>query len=251
MGWVEVNTGLVHKTAQEKPALPAQDEKDPAEELSQHRGEADTAKTSMVTQACAEPADNAACDDFAGDVGTAPGEEPASEQEDHHGTFVAEQALGAQLLRAVRERVGRAEKSVLRSMAEQRGLPEEHLADLLAKARALETAEPAQQERQTDTAEERLRRKLLQNEVARVGGEMGLLDADVALRLLEEGFAKVESDGEVTGVRESLESLRQRKGYLFAPTARTAWAQRVGTAAPALAGGVEEAFYRKNPALRK
>lgn len=253
MGWMEITTGLVRNAERENPALPTQSEETDAVGVPRLTEEAAMAGEATAAQAVAELDEAHARASAARDAGASatPGEVTGLEHGETPETLGAEQALGAQLLRAVNERVGRAEKSVLRSMAEQRGLPEERLADLLAKARSQDKPEPTPQEQQADTAEERLRRRLLQNEVARVGGEMGLLDADVALRLLEEGFAKVENDGEVTGVRESLESLRQRKGYLFAPTVRTAWAQRVGTAAPALAGGVEEAFYRKNPALRK
>ena len=48
----------------------------------------------------------------------------------------------------------------------------------------------------------------------------------------------------------TIAALRKEKGYLFA-TGTAAWAQRVGAGgAPALTG-VEEAFYRKNPGLRR
>ena len=71
-----------------------------------------------------------------------------------------------------------------------------------------------------------------------------------------EGMAKLKAvfakeNGTVTGVREALETLKQRKGYLFAPPARGAWAQRVSAGGVQPLTGVEEAFYRKNPGLRK
>ena len=156
------------------------------------------------------------------------------------------------LLRAVEERTCRAEKSVLRSMAEQSGMEEQALAEMLAQARARQVGETAPEERKRlETADERIRSRLLLAEVKAVGAELGLLDADAALRLLGTDAASVAEDGAVSGVREALEALKQQKGYLFAPPARAAWAQRIGSGAPSAMSGVEEAFYRKNPTLRR
>ncbi|MDD3212945.1 MAG: hypothetical protein PHY64_04700 [Eubacteriales bacterium] len=161
----------------------------------------------------------------------------------------AQAALKKTLLKAVAERKRRAENSVLRSMAEQNGVPEDELAALLHEAQS-ESGLP-------DEANERLAaitasatRRLLLAEVKSIGSELGLLDADVALRLIDPDALSVEEDGSVTGVREALDALKQDKKYLFSPSGRRAWAQRVGGGAPQISG-VEEAFYRKNPALRR
>ena len=97
---------------------------------------------------------------------------------------------------------------------------------------------------------EAIRRKLLNAEIRTIGAEMGLLDAEAALRLMPPEAVTVNAQGEVAGVREALTALQQHKGYLFARAARGAWAQRMGDSAPRLTG-VEVAFYRKNPTLRK
>lgn len=97
---------------------------------------------------------------------------------------------------------------------------------------------------------EAIRQKLLTAEIRSVGAELGLIDAEAALRLMPPEAVTVSAQGDVTGVREALTALQQRKGYLFARAARGAWAQRMGDSAPRLTG-VEEAFYRKNPTLKK
>lgn len=97
---------------------------------------------------------------------------------------------------------------------------------------------------------EAIRQKLLTAEIRSVGAELGLLDPEAALRLMPPEAVTVNALGEVAGVRVALTALQQSKGYLFARSARGAWAQRMGDSAPRLTG-VEEAFYRKNPTLKK
>jgi hypothetical protein len=162
------------------------------------------------------------------------------------------EALKASLLKAVEERARRAESAVVRSMAEQSGVPEETLAEMLASARKqqAQTLPPEAQER-LNALNADVRRRLTMAEVKNVGAEMGLRDAEVALSLLDVDALTVDGDGSVNGVREALESLKARKGYLFAAPGRGAWAQRVSAGGEAQLSGVEEAFYRKNPALRR
>jgi len=156
------------------------------------------------------------------------------------------------LLKAIEERTSRAEKSVLRSMAEQTGVDEASLADLLAKARTEQAAElPPETQEKLDAANARLTKRLLEAEVKAIGAELGLIDADVALTLLDTTGVTIAEDGAVSGVREALEALRQRKRYLFTAGSRSAWAQKVGTGGASALSGVEEAFYRKNPTLKK
>jgi hypothetical protein len=156
------------------------------------------------------------------------------------------------LLKAVEERARRAEGSVLRSMAEQNGVPEAELARMLDEARADRTeAIPPEARRKLDALNESASHRLLMAEVKNVGAELGLLDAEVALSLMNPETLTVAEDCAVTGVREALESLKQRKGYLFAQAGRGAWAQKVSSGGAPPLTGVEEAFYRKNPALRR
>jgi len=97
---------------------------------------------------------------------------------------------------------------------------------------------------------ESIRQKLLAAEIRSVGAELGLIDTEAALQLMPPDAVTVSADGDVTGVREALTELRQHKGYLFTRNGHGAWAQRMGESTPRLTG-VEEAFYRKNPTLRK
>lgn len=94
-----------------------------------------------------------------------------------------------------------------------------------------------------------LGRRLVAAELRRIGEQMGLVDAEVALALIDPEAMTVSEAGEVAGVTEALNALKAQKGYLFA-RAGGAWAERLGGGLASISG-VEEAFYRKNPALRK
>ena len=197
--------------------------------------------------------------------GESPAAAPADEQAEAQASPEAEanpeaepangdnpEALKVALLKAVEERTRRAESSVVRSMADQHALPEAALAEMLASARAAQAeALPPEAQARLDALNADLTRRLTLAEVKSVGAEIGLIDPDVAMTFLDTSALTIGEDGTVTGVREALESLRQRKGYLFAPPARGAWAQRVSAGGAAQLSGVEEAFYRKNPALRR
>ncbi len=195
-------------------------------------------------------------------------------------------AFAHTLLRAVEGRARRAERGVLRSMAAQSGVAEEALAQLLTDARAerdaqaepdagsetgappegLETpdagvrpdADPApvagEQPAAPDPRDARadlLARQLIAAEVRRVGAEMGLWDAEVALTLIPPKALTINAAGEVEGVGDALKALRACKGYLFGRAGGGAWAQKLDGGGLAPVSGVEEAFYRKNPALRR
>lgn len=165
--------------------------------------------------------------------------------------LTAENSLTETLLKAVQDRTRRAESSVLRSMAEQNGMPETELAALLQKARETEpVALPPDLQAKLEAAQQSADRRLLMAEVKTVGAEMGLVDAEVALQLMDSGAMTIGEDGAVSGVKEALLALKARKAYLFAP-AQNAWAQRVSGSGAQPMSGVEEAFYRKNPTLRK
>ena len=160
--------------------------------------------------------------------------------------------LAETLLKAIEERTSRAEKSVLRSMALQTGVDEQTLSDLLARARAAQPETlPPETQAKLDEANARVTQRLVLAEVKAIGAEMGLVDADAALALMDTSGIAVGEDGLVTGVREALEALRTTKRYLFAQGGRGAWAQKVGNGGIGMLSGVEEAFYRKNPTLKK
>lgn len=166
---------------------------------------------------------------------------------------VADGELAQTLLKAVEERLARAEKSVVRSMAGQNGMEEAELTRLLAQARAAggEAAPAPESAQQFEQLKTRWRERLLAAEVKTVGTELGLLDGEVALKLMDAAALTVAEDGTVGGVREALTALKQSKGYLFGQATRGAWAQKLGFSGIPPLSGVEEAFYRKNPALRR
>ena len=121
-------------------------------------------------------------------------------------------------------------------------------------ATAAQAAPPPQtEETKTPTLQEDrsavLGRRLVAAELRRIGEQMGLVDAEVALALIDPEAMTVSETGEVAGVTEALNALKAQKGYLFA-RAGGAWAERLGGGLAPISG-VEEAFYRKNPALRK
>ncbi|HNW87668.1 MAG TPA: hypothetical protein PLP25_01555 [Candidatus Limiplasma sp.] len=190
---------------------------------------------------------------LARDAGDSPqASAPEQAAPDAQATPAVDEALTETLLKAVQDRSARAEKSVLHSMAEQSGVDEQTLTALLAQTRADNAAElsPEAQQR-LDEANARVTQRLLMAEVKSVGAELGLIDADAALRLMDTAGVTITPEDGVTGVREVLEALRESKRYLFAPGGRGAWAQRVSDGGTAALSGVEEAFYRKNPNLRK
>jgi hypothetical protein len=126
-------------------------------------------------------------------------------------------------------------------------MAEEALTQMLTQARGAD-AQGGEAEQLRERGE-LLGRRLAAAEVRRVGAEMGLVDAEIALTLLDPAALAVNEAGEVAGVRDALAALKAEKGYLFA-RAGGAWAERLGGGLVPLTG-VEEAFYRKNPALRK
>ena len=125
------------------------------------------------------------------------------------------QALAGTLLKAVQERLQRAEKSVLRSMAEQNGMDAEALGALLQSARA----EAVQAEAKPDARTAQLTQRLVAAELKSIGADLGLLDAEVALRLIDPETISVTEEGSVMGLREALMALKSSKGYLFKQTA--------------------------------
>ena len=57
-------------------------------------------------------------------------------------------------------------------------------------------------------------RRLIAAEIREVGAEMGLIDPEAALVLMDASGVAVNDDGSVSGVKEALETLLARKPYL-------------------------------------
>lgn len=138
------------------------------------------------------------------------------------------QAITQAVLNAVDARTQRAERSALRSMAEQYSMTEAELTDLLTKARdERANAIPPEVQQRIDEATERANNLLISAEVRNVGQQMGLIDAETALLLLDRTGVTVEEGGTVNGVQDALNALKAAKPYLFA-AAPAAWGQKQG-----------------------
>ena len=135
------------------------------------------------------------------------------------------------LMKALDDRTSRAEKGVLKSMAEQYGFTEDEAKDIMEKAKAEKASQlPENVQKLLDEANAKVRRMQVSAEVTRIGAELGLLDPDVALQLLPADAIKVNAKGEVTGVKDALEALKKEKPYLFG--AQAAGGMKQGTGAP-------------------
>lgn len=128
--------------------------------------------------------------------------------------------FASKFLHAVESRTQRAERATVRSIAEQYGMKEDELSAILEKAKAEKAAQlPPEVQRQIDEAAEAVNSKLIAAEVKTLGADMGLLDADAALTLMDKSGVKVDPNSVVSGVKESLEALQAIKPYLFASAA--------------------------------
>ena len=123
----------------------------------------------------------------------------------------------ASLLSAIESRTQRAENGIIRSFQEQYGMSEAELKELVQKHKAEVSSKPTEaQQKAMDEAMSRANARLIASEVKVIGKDMGLVDGDVALSLMDKSKVKVNDDGSVEGVKEALEALQKTKGYLFA-----------------------------------
>ena len=133
------------------------------------------------------------------------------------------------LMKALDDRTSRAEKGVLKSMAEQYGFTEDEAKEIMEKAKSEKAAQlPENVQKLLDEANAKVRKMQVAAEVTKVGTELGLLDADVALQLLPADAIKVNAKGEVTGVKDALEALKKEKPYLFGTQAAGGMKQGTG-----------------------
>ena len=135
------------------------------------------------------------------------------------------------LMKALDDRTSRAEKGVLKSMAEQYGFTEDEARDIMVKAKSEKAAQlPENVQKLLDEANAKVRKMQISAEVTKIGMELGLLDPDVALQLLPADVIKVNAKGEVSGVKDALETLKKEKPYLFG--GKAAGGMKQGTGAP-------------------
>ena len=135
------------------------------------------------------------------------------------------------LMKALDDRTSRAEKGVLKSMAEQYGFTEDEAKDIMEKAKAEKAAQlPENVQKLLDEANAKVRKMQVATDVSKIGAELGLLDPDVALQLVPADAIRVNAKGEVTGVKDALEALKKERPYLFG--AQAAGGMKQGTGAP-------------------
>ncbi|MCD8356265.1 MAG: phage scaffolding protein [Clostridia bacterium] len=155
--------------------------------------------------------------------------------------------LAESLMNAIQTRTSRAETSVAKSFAEQYGMTEDEIKSILDAEKSKRAAQlPPEVQAQIDAAN----KLVISAEIKTLGSQMGLVDADAAMQLMDMTGVKL-SDGKVTGAQEALDALKETKPYLFgAAQPVKAWGQRQGGVPPKI-DGVEAAFYAMNPELKK
>jgi len=143
--------------------------------------------------------------------GTPPDTKPAEQAKP-----ASADAIAAAVVKAVSDRTARAETGVLKSMAEQYGMSEADLKGVLDKAKADKAAQlPEAAHKQIKGATDRANSRLIAAEVKATGADYGLVDAEVALKLMDVSALKVADDGTVSGVKEAMEALKTSRPYLF------------------------------------
>ena len=165
-------------------------------------------------------------------------EEQGGQQGTNNGTQQGTSAeqFAETLINALDNKNRRNENSIVRSFADQYGMTESEVRDILTRERNNRNSKPtAEQQKQIDDALEKANTRLVAAEVKAIGASLGLVDADVAISLLDKSKVKVKDDGSVEGVKEALEALKTSKSYLFAaktePPKKTGMRQSQGGSA--------------------
>ena len=149
----------------------------------------------------------------------------------------------------IEKRSQRAENGVVRSFAQQYGMTEQEVTNLLkAEQEKRRTAIPADVQQQIDAANERANGILIAAESKSLCSEMGFLDFDVAYQLMDKTNVKVDANGKVTGVKEALEALKASKPFLATQPQPAAWGQKQGdsgTGGLSLAAQREKSYHER------
>ena len=135
---------------------------------------------------------------------------------------VSAESIAAALIPALDARQERAERSVIKSFAEQNGVSVEEITKLVTDYKAKQaTAIPADVQKRIDERMKTADNRLISAEVRAVGAEMNIIDIDAAFMLMDKSGVAVGEDGSVTGVKEALEALTAAKPYLVKAAAAT------------------------------
>ena len=128
---------------------------------------------------------------------------------------VSAESIAAALIPALDARQERAERSVIKSFAEQNGVSVEEITKLVTDYKAKQaTAIPPDVQQRIDERMRTADNRLISAEVRAVGAELNIIDIDAAFALMDKSGVKVGEDGSVTGVKEALEALTAAKPYL-------------------------------------
>lgn len=120
------------------------------------------------------------------------------------------------IVAAIEARSKRTENGIVKSYAEQYGMTEAEIAQILDSARKQKAAQPTpEQQAAMDKRLEMANGRLISAEIKAIGGTLGLLDTDAANALMDKSKVKVKDDGAVEGIKEALEALKKNKPYLF------------------------------------
>lgn len=146
------------------------------------------------------------------------------------------------------KRTGRAEGAAIKSFAEKYSMTEDEVKQVLENEKAKRAAVlPPEAQAQIEAAHN----MMIAAQVQSMGNAMGLVDAEVAMQLMDKSKIKVDGTG-VTGVQEALDALKETKPYLFGQLQpKGAWGQPQGSPSNNKLSDVEEAFYKMNPELKK
>lgn len=127
------------------------------------------------------------------------------------------------IVAALDARQQRAERSVIKSFAEQNGVSVEEITKLMTDYKAKQaTAIPADVQKRIDERMRTADNRLISAEVRAVGTDLHIIDIDAAFALMDKSGVKVSEDGTVTGVKEALEALTAAKPYLVKAAANSA-----------------------------
>nr|DAN73484.1 MAG TPA: minor structural protein [Caudoviricetes sp.] len=160
------------------------------------------------------------------------------------------EAIADALMNALDSRNKRVETGIVKSMAEQYGMTDAEIAQILEAEKAKRAAQlPPEQQRIIDQQIQKANNLLISAETKSIGASMGLLDADAALLLMNRENVRIDAEGTVSGVKESLETLQKEKPYLFKKPG--AWGASLENGMPHReTSGVEAAFSKLNPEIK-
>lgn len=130
----------------------------------------------------------------------------------------------AAVVAAMEARQQRAGDAVIKSMAEQYGMTTDEVKTLLKAEQDKKKGQLSPEaQAQVDAANARAQKMLLTAEVTKLGTDMGLVDVDVALSLLDQEKISYKDDGTVEGVQSALDALKEKKAYLFQAQKQGSW----------------------------